>query len=62
MLPMAVAGGSGAEFRSPMAVAVVGGLTATTLLTLFIIPIVYSIFNRVSFKDYVFQAEEPPCK
>lgn len=61
MLPMAVAGGSGAEFRSPMAVAVVGGLTATTLLTLFIIPIVYSIFNRVSFKDYVSQAEEPPC-
>lgn len=62
MLPMAVAGGSGAEFRSPMAVAVVGGLTATTLLTLFIIPIVYSIFNRVSFKDYVSQAEETPCK
>ena len=61
MLPMAVAGGSGAEFRSPMAVAVVGGLTATTLLTLFIIPIVYSIFNRVSFKDYVSQAEEMPC-
>ncbi len=62
MLPMAVAGGSGAEFRSPMAVAVVGGLIATTLLTLFIIPIVYSIFNRVSFKDYAPQAEETPCK
>ncbi|MCX8160948.1 MAG: efflux RND transporter permease subunit [Candidatus Saccharicenans sp.] len=58
MLPMAVGGGSGAEFRSPMAVAVVGGLTATTLLTLFIIPIVYSIFNRISFKDYVPQSEE----
>lgn len=53
MLPMAVAGGSGAEFGSPMAVAVVGGLVATTVLTLFVIPIVYSIFNRVSFKDYV---------
>ncbi|MBC7348832.1 MAG: efflux RND transporter permease subunit [Candidatus Aminicenantes bacterium] len=52
MLPMAVSGGSGSEFRSPMAVAVVGGLTATTLLTLFIIPIVYSIFNRISFKDF----------
>jgi len=62
MLPMAVAGGSGAEFRSPMAVAVVGGLTATTLLTLFIIPIVYSIFNRVSFKEYEPQSEELPCK
>lgn len=62
MLPMAVAGGSGAEFRSPMAVAVVGGLIATTLLTLFIIPIVYSIFNRVSFQNYVAQVEESPCK
>ncbi|MGQ9800479.1 MAG: efflux RND transporter permease subunit [Candidatus Saccharicenans sp.] len=62
MLPMAVAGGSGAEFRSPMAVAVVGGLTATTLLTLFIIPIVYSIFNRISFKDYAPQTEDLPCK
>lgn len=62
MLPMAVAGGSGAEFRSPMAVAVVGGLIATTLLTLFIIPIVYSIFNRISFKDYKPQTEDVPCK
>ncbi|NPV82738.1 MAG: efflux RND transporter permease subunit [Candidatus Aminicenantes bacterium] len=62
MLPMAVAGGSGAEFRSPMAVAVVGGLTATTLLTLFVIPIVYSILNRISFKDYVPQAEELSSK
>ncbi|MDI6849106.1 MAG: efflux RND transporter permease subunit [Candidatus Saccharicenans sp.] len=59
MLPMAVAGGSGAEFRSPMATAVVGGLVATTLLTLFVIPIVYSIFNRVSFKDYVPEVEKP---
>ncbi len=62
MLPMAVAGGSGAEFRSPMAVAVVGGLIATTLLTLFIIPIIYSIFNRVSFKDYLLEAEKQVCE
>lgn len=62
MLPMAVAGGSGAEFRSPMAVAVVGGLTATTLLTLFVIPIIYSIFSRVSFKEYVPQVEEEVFK
>lgn len=61
MMPMAVARGSGSEFRSPMAVAVVGGLIATTLLTLFIIPIVYSIFNRVSFRDYK-EAEEQPCQ
>lgn len=50
MLPMAVAGGSGSEFSSPMAITVVGGLTATTILTLVIIPILYSMFDRVSFK------------
>lgn len=52
MLPMAISRSSGSEFRSPMAVSVVGGLTATTFLTLFIIPIIYSLINRISFRDY----------
>ncbi|MGB9836093.1 MAG: efflux RND transporter permease subunit [Candidatus Saccharicenans sp.] len=52
MLPMAVSKSSGSEFRSPMAVAVVGGLVTTTFLTLFIIPIIYSLINKISFKDY----------
>jgi len=34
-----------------MAITVVGGLTATTFLTLFIIPIIYSLFDKVSFKE-----------
>ncbi len=62
MLPMAVSKGSGAEFRSPMAVAVVGGLIATTFLTLFVIPVVYSLLNRISFRDYTESPEEQPCK
>jgi HAE1 family hydrophobic/amphiphilic exporter-1 len=33
-----------------MAVTVIGGLTATTFLTLFVIPIIYSLVNRISFK------------
>jgi HAE1 family hydrophobic/amphiphilic exporter-1 len=33
-----------------MAITVVGGLVATTFLTLFIIPIIYSYFDRVKFK------------
>jgi HAE1 family hydrophobic/amphiphilic exporter-1 len=36
--------------RAPMAIAVIGGLTATTFLTLFVIPIIYSLFDRVRFK------------
>ncbi|MFQ6037117.1 MAG: efflux RND transporter permease subunit [Candidatus Aminicenantales bacterium] len=51
MLPMALSTSAGSEMRAPMAITVVGGLVATTLLTLFVIPIVYSIFDRVSFKE-----------
>ncbi|OGD20962.1 MAG: hypothetical protein A2W03_07580 [Candidatus Aminicenantes bacterium RBG_16_63_16] len=50
MLPMAFSTSEGSEFRAPMAITVLGGLTATTFLTLFVIPIVYSLFERISFK------------
>jgi HAE1 family hydrophobic/amphiphilic exporter-1 len=50
MLPMALSQSEGAELRSPMAVAVASGLLFSTFLTLFIIPMVYSIVNRVSYK------------
>jgi HAE1 family hydrophobic/amphiphilic exporter-1 len=50
MMPMALSRSEGAEFRAPMAITVVGGLTATTFLTLFIIPIIYSLFEKISFK------------
>jgi len=49
MLPMALSHTEGAELRSPMAVAVASGLLFSTFLTLFIIPIVYSIVKRVSY-------------
>ena len=51
MLPMAISTSQGSEMRAPMAITVVGGLIATTLLTLFVIPIIYSIIDRVSFKE-----------
>jgi len=50
MLPMAISSSEGSEFRSPMAITVMGGLTATTFLTLFVIPIIYSLFEKVSYK------------
>jgi len=50
MLPMAISRSEGSEFRAPMAITVLGGLTATTFLTLFVIPIIYSLFEKVSFK------------
>jgi HAE1 family hydrophobic/amphiphilic exporter-1 len=45
MLPTALALGSGAEFRAPMAHAVIGGLITSTLLTLVVVPVVYSYLD-----------------
>jgi len=50
MLPMALSTSEGSEMRAPMAITVAGGLTATTFLTLFIIPIIYCLFEKISFK------------
>jgi len=53
MIPMALSHSMGSEMRAPMAITVIGGLTATTFMTLFVIPIIYSLFERVSFKKTV---------
>ncbi|MCZ6507995.1 MAG: efflux RND transporter permease subunit, partial [Acidobacteria bacterium] len=45
LLPMALGLGDGAELRSPMAVAVISGLVVSTLLTLFVIPVIYSLIE-----------------
>jgi cobalt-zinc-cadmium resistance protein CzcA len=45
-VPMALATGSGAEVQRPLATVVIGGLVTSTLLTLFILPTVYSFFRR----------------
>jgi hydrophobic/amphiphilic exporter-1 (mainly G- bacteria), HAE1 family len=45
MVPVALALGEGAEFRAPMARAVIGGLTTSTLLTLIVIPVVYTYLD-----------------
>lgn len=47
MVPMALARNEGAEMRSPMAVTIIGGLLASTLLTLFFIPCLYTVFARI---------------
>ncbi|MBM3270716.1 MAG: efflux RND transporter permease subunit [Candidatus Sericytochromatia bacterium] len=45
MLPMAAGIGAGSEFRSPMAVVVIGGLITSTLLTLVVVPVVYTLLD-----------------
>jgi len=45
LLPMLTATGEGAEIRRPMAITVMAGLSSSTLLTLFIIPMLYELFG-----------------
>jgi HAE1 family hydrophobic/amphiphilic exporter-1 len=46
LVPMAMGFGDGAEVRTPMAITVIGGMTVSTLLTLVVIPVVYSLLVR----------------
>ncbi|QCR21249.1 efflux RND transporter permease subunit [Pontibacter sp. SGAir0037] len=46
MVPLAISKGEGSETWKPMAVAVIGGLTFSTLITLVFVPVMYAIFHR----------------
>lgn len=46
LTPLALGFGEGAEMRAPMAITVIGGLLVATLLTLVVIPVVYSLLDR----------------
>ena len=50
MLPLALALGAGAEFRAPMARAVIGGLITSSVLTLIVVPVVYTFFDDLGRK------------
>jgi HAE1 family hydrophobic/amphiphilic exporter-1 len=45
MLPTALSIGKGSEFRQPMAVAVIGGLITSTVLSLLLVPVVYEVID-----------------
>jgi hydrophobic/amphiphilic exporter-1 (mainly G- bacteria), HAE1 family len=54
LIPLALGLGEGGEAQSPMARVVVGGLASSTLITLFLVPVVYSIFEkRLSKKEEI---------
>jgi hydrophobic/amphiphilic exporter-1 (mainly G- bacteria), HAE1 family len=48
MLPVAMALGEGGEARAPMAMCVMGGMIASTMLTLVVVPVVYTLFDAMS--------------
>jgi HAE1 family hydrophobic/amphiphilic exporter-1 len=47
MIPVATGMSEGGEIRAPMAVVVIGGLITSTLLTLVVVPVAYSLLDRV---------------
>ena len=65
MLPSALALDSGGEFRSPMAIAVIGGLISSTVLSLVFVPAVFALMDDVGgfvwrrFSLYLGKADEP---
>ncbi|HFE31859.1 MAG TPA: efflux RND transporter permease subunit, partial [Gammaproteobacteria bacterium] len=46
LIPMLLASGVGSEVQRPLATVVVGGLASSTLLTLFVLPVLYGVFSR----------------
>ena len=48
LIPLALGLGEGGEAQAPMARAVIGGLLSSTLITLVFVPVVYSIFERLT--------------
>jgi cobalt-zinc-cadmium resistance protein CzcA len=51
-LPMALSNGSGAEVQRPLATVVIGGLLSATLLTLFVLPMLFILFeSKYSMKN-----------
>jgi len=50
LLPLALGIGEGTEVQAPMAVVVIGGLTVSTLLTLYLLPVLYSVISGVKKK------------
>lgn len=45
-MPTALSNSAGSEFRSPMAISVIGGVITSTLLTLVVVPVVYTTLDR----------------
>ncbi|NEQ70267.1 MAG: efflux RND transporter permease subunit, partial [Symploca sp. SIO2D2] len=52
MLPIALGLGAGSELRQPMAVAIIGGLITSTLLSLIVVPVLYTLLEDLWLKVF----------
>jgi multidrug efflux pump subunit AcrB len=51
IIPIAIGFGAGAESRRPMGLVVIGGMLSSTFLTLFVIPMVYTVFSELAHRQ-----------
>ena len=58
MVPMAVSQGEGAEMWQPLGIVVIGGLTVSTFLTLYIVPIIYGVMSKKGERDKIKKVRE----
>ncbi len=61
-LPMALSNGAGAEVQRPLATVVIGGLMLATFLTLFVLPILYVLFEHINKDKMKFSKKINPQK
>jgi len=57
-LPIALAIGEGSEALAPLGIAIIGGLTTSTFLTLIVIPCIYTIFDDISRRKFKMEKVE----
>jgi HAE1 family hydrophobic/amphiphilic exporter-1 len=60
MLPLALGIGPGAEARAPMAHAIIGGLITSTVLTLIVVPVVYTLLDDLKNGKFSLKKKKPP--
>jgi len=60
LLPMALGLGEGAELRAPLAVTVISGLLLATVLTLLVVPVIYTLLSRPG--QAAFHGQEAPAR
>jgi HAE1 family hydrophobic/amphiphilic exporter-1 len=58
MLPLALSTGEGSEIWKPMGIAVIGGLTFSTIVTLVIVPVIYRVVVKRAEKRHERETEE----
>ena len=59
LVPMALGIGEGSETNLPLARAVIGGLTVSTIFTLFLVPALYTVFDRFARRKTPYDDDEP---